>query len=278
MAPIKFEENMREKLEERTINPSTKSWDALASRLDEAPVKKKTNRFWLMNIAASIVGVLLLVTGIVNYNNEDPNKVVDTKTETNATKENLKIDKSTSLFEGAKNEDIVEAKVETENRIEAVQQQQQQLRERTVQSLANAVTSKKNNTTVNAKNSVNTIERIKSNKKEDTNKDYIALNIKHDNSKRAILQDATIIEQNIAGTSTTKNEIIKVTDNELDALLNNAQKDIAGKSSSKPVPLDYNELLQDVEDNLEESFRDKILKTVKGGYRSVKSYVAERNE
>ena len=263
MAPIKFEENMREKLEERTINPSTKSWDALASRLDEAPVKKKTNRFWLMNIAASIVGVLLLVTGIVNYNNEDPNKVVDTKTETNATKENLKIDKSTPLFEGAKNEDIVEAKVETENRIET-EAVQQQLRERTVQSLANAVTSKKNNTTVNAKNSVNTIERIKSNKKEDTNKGYIALNIKHDNSKRAILQDATIIEQNIAGTSTTKNEIIKVTDNELDALLNNAQKDIAGKSSSKPVPLDYNELLQDVEDNLEESFRDKILKTVKG--------------
>ena len=271
MAPIKFEENMKEKLEERTINPSAKSWDALANRLDEAPVNKKSNRIWFINVAASVVGVLLLVTGIVNYNNEDSNKVVETKTETetNTTKDVVKTNKDV-IFQDSKNEEVVDNNVKTENNIETETLKKQTIN-RDTQVLASATT-KKQKKSIKTKTNVKVIEQNK-NVKEEENKDYIALNI-----KTTPLQEATITEQNIAVASNSKNEIIKVTDSELDALLSNAQRDIAKKSSSNPVPLDYNELLQDVEDNLEESFRDKILKTVKGSYRSVKSYVAERND
>lgn len=274
MAPIKFEENMKEKLEERTINPSAKSWDVLANRLDDAPVKKKTNRFWFISVAASFIGVLLLITGIVNYNNEGANEVVET--EINTTKENIKINKDAILDQGSKNEEIVESEIEAKNKIET-EALKNQFVNREAQTLVNTE-SKKQKKSLKAEANMKTLEKNKNNKKEEVNKDYIALNVKQDNLKTVVLKNATIAEENIALNPTTKNEIIKVTDNELDALLNNAQKDIAEKSSSNPVPLDYNELLQDVEDNLEESFRDKILKTVKGGYHSVKSYVAERNE
>ncbi len=278
MAPIKFEENIKEKLEERTIKPSAKSWDALASRLDEAPVKKKTNRFWFISVAASFVGVLLLITGIGNYNNDGTIEVVETETEINTTKEHIKINRDVILDQNLQNkEEVVDNKEEVEKVIKK-ENLKDQLINRDSQTLANA-TSKTQKKSTNTKTSIKVIESDKNNK-EDVNKEYIALNnIKQSNIKTTVLQDATITEQSLLATSSNpKNEIIKVTDGELDALLNNAQRNIAKKTSSDPVPLDYNELLQDVEDNIEESFRDKILKTVKGGYRSVKSYVAERNE
>ena len=35
MAPIKFEENLRDKLEERSLQPSANSWSKLSDRLDK---------------------------------------------------------------------------------------------------------------------------------------------------------------------------------------------------------------------------------------------------
>ena len=34
MAPIKFEENIKDKLEKRTLTPSSESWSKLSERLD----------------------------------------------------------------------------------------------------------------------------------------------------------------------------------------------------------------------------------------------------
>jgi len=274
MAPIKFEENIREKLEERTINPSAKSWNALASRLDEVPIKKKTNRFWFISVAASFVGVLLLITGVVNYKNEESKVAVET--EINPTKDRVTISKDAILLDGSKIEEVVEAGGKEEKVIEADGVKQQFVKKNRV-NIANT-TSKDKFRSINTENNVKTIKKRKNSESVNVKRDYIALNVKQDDIKAVTIQNAITTEQNMVVTSSNAKNKVIVTDKELDALLNNAQRDIAKKTSTNPVPLDYNELLQDVEDNLEESFRDKILKTVKGGYHSVKSYVAERNE
>ena len=79
--------------------------------------------------------------------------------------------------------------------------------------------------------------------------------------------------------TTGKNKNSLVTDHEINVLLAKATQDIAlQKTKSKTIPLDYNGLLIDVEDDLNESVRDKMLKVVKKGYESLRESVAERNE
>ena len=45
MAPIKFEENIKDKLDKRTIQPSTEAWVKLSSRLDAQEQNTSKSRF-----------------------------------------------------------------------------------------------------------------------------------------------------------------------------------------------------------------------------------------
>lgn len=44
MAPLKFEEKMKEKLEQRAIKPSSDSWERLTTQLDSARKQKKESK------------------------------------------------------------------------------------------------------------------------------------------------------------------------------------------------------------------------------------------
>ena len=76
MAPIKFEDNIREKLEGREIEPSSDAWKKLSKRLDENSKKKSNYTLWYA-IAASIIGALIAVSvfsskgGKLNENSTD---------------------------------------------------------------------------------------------------------------------------------------------------------------------------------------------------------------
>ena len=60
MAPIKLEDNMKERLEERTIEPTMAAWDRISSKLDAEQGSKKNKRMWWLSIAASFVGGALI--------------------------------------------------------------------------------------------------------------------------------------------------------------------------------------------------------------------------
>ena len=60
MAPLKFEENIREKLQERELQPSKESWGKLSTQLDARLPEKKRSTFIWVAVAASFVGILLL--------------------------------------------------------------------------------------------------------------------------------------------------------------------------------------------------------------------------
>jgi len=71
----------------------------------------------------------------------------------------------------------------------------------------------------------------------------------------------------------------EVTDEAIDALLLQAQKEITLKKlynvSTRVVDADL--LLQDVEADLDQSFRTKVFETLKASYNTVKTAVAQRN-
>jgi len=58
MAPIKFEDKLKDKLESRSLQPSEDAWNTLANKLDKEEEKNNNTRFWWLGIAASIIGVI----------------------------------------------------------------------------------------------------------------------------------------------------------------------------------------------------------------------------
>ncbi|MDO1499629.1 hypothetical protein Q2T40_05710 [Winogradskyella maritima] len=71
MAPIKFEENMKETLEKRTMSPSPELWSKLADRLDEDEKKNRKPVYWWLGIAASVAVLIMLSIGFFNSNTEE---------------------------------------------------------------------------------------------------------------------------------------------------------------------------------------------------------------
>lgn len=70
-----------------------------------------------------------------------------------------------------------------------------------------------------------------------------------------------------------------VTKAEIDTLLRQAQKEILEhKVFYKGNTIDAMALLVDVEDELDQSFRDRIFEALKEGYTKVRTAVADRNQ
>ncbi|MFI2742717.1 hypothetical protein ACG2LH_08260 [Zhouia sp. PK063] len=74
----------------------------------------------------------------------------------------------------------------------------------------------------------------------------------------------------------------EITDDEVNTLLKQAQQEIYAQRvasvSDSTISMNALALLMDVEDELDTSFKDKILNAIKAGYLKVKTAVAERNQ
>jgi len=73
MAPIKFEENIKDKLEKRILSPSSEGWSKLVDRLDEDEKKSKKPMYWWLSIAA---GLLIMVAVSFQFFNTDESENV----------------------------------------------------------------------------------------------------------------------------------------------------------------------------------------------------------
>ena len=61
MAPIKFEDDFKEKLDKRTIAPSNDAWNKLSERLNAEDNTSNNKGFWWIGIAASVIGILFAI-------------------------------------------------------------------------------------------------------------------------------------------------------------------------------------------------------------------------
>lgn len=251
MEPIKFEENIKTKLEKRELEPSQDAWNSLANRLDAHEAKKPSKIVWWFGIAASIVGVLLVTNLFFTKTIIEASAPVLVESPNN-TEQLININETTEPNTQYNETKLVEAPLQNIEKEDTPKRSRQQI-------IINkeSVTETKVVQT-NTSGNIPTNEELKSNSLLEKQGPYDAV---------AQIQEINPVEQ-------------VVTDSEIESLLKRAQQELTAKSlkNENTKTVDANSLLQDVESDLDQSFRDKVFETLKTSYKKVKTAVAERND
>ena len=240
MEPVKFEEQAKKQLQKREITPSAGSWEKLEQRLEAEKEQKKFNFWWIGAVAA--VAVVFFVLG--TFFGGDPivqqtPAVVDTPSEE------------------------IQGEMPQEN--VSIQKEEIQLaskEEKSKQEEVQKLNSKKQLPQQKAQRAVATVSEkaeTKATSKED--------------SEIAFLEPQKVQEQ----TSEEKKIPSEVSDAEIEALLMLASAEIEADPAFAEKTVGPNELLNEVEDELEETFRDKVFEVIKDGLVKAKTAVANRN-
>ncbi|QXP77736.1 MULTISPECIES: hypothetical protein [Winogradskyella] len=256
MAPIKFEENIKSKLEERTLSPSAEAWSKLSDRLDAEENKFKKSVFWWLSIAAGLL--VMVAVSVQFFNNEDSNHIAPIVVEDGLIKETIENQKSDS-----KPKETIQF-VEKENEVE------------------------KENKLLPTKKESQIIDYKKVTKKTfDDNKTELAT-VNNDsltqdelayNEAEELLREAQLKLAVADAIKTLKIEHTTVADNEIDSLLNIASKEIFKENLENDTfqTVDATKLLESVEDEMGQSFRTKVFEALKDSYDTVKTAVVDRN-
>ena len=262
MAPIKFEENIKNKLENRALKPSSLAWDKLSNRLDEQEKNKNSKLFWWLGIAASIVGVVFVTSQFFNSN-------------TNILNDSIIVDNEIKIQDKPQVDNVI-----VDNKLEGETLVNEKFQENKASNLTQM--GKEKTEKVDKKIGHKTVEHIYENKKviAKTNFENKVTSEKHIENKLSNLskEDNKILSV-VAEIKSMEAHENSVSDEDIEGLLKQAQKEILIQNvyndSTKTV--DANALLQDVEDDLDESFRTKVFEALKSSYKSVKTAVAQRN-
>ena len=264
MAPINFEENIREKLQERELTPSKESWEKLSAKLEkQVPQQTKSTFIWFA-VAASFMGLLLVSTFF--FNKDEVNTQIVTNNgienlETNSEIQNQSEFVTEKLQDVAFEEPIEVSKIKDEVAEIPNKEIEKAISERPLEktseiAIANNVS--KESVAVN-----DIIAESKTTKKENEEAQFITKKV----------EEVVVAVQQIQQENNT------VTPGEIDALLAKAQRDIANNRilNSNIQKVDAAALLMDVETELEQSFRDRVFNMLGEGFNKVRSAVAERN-
>ena len=239
MEPNNFEKDFREKLNERKIEPSDKAWDRLDAMLSINEEKKQPKKKnKWLYIAASLVGFLLVGTFFFNQK-----KTIEKSENSVVIKENRKEDATVkpvlNIIDSTKTEIAVSEKDAT-------------------QTSAKISIAKK----INRNQNINKTIKNESNQIAES-----SVIIKNNQEKQAINNQTSVVEN-------SKKESV-------DQLLNSAEKAVVAENSTKPksrVKINANDLLNQVDGELELSFREKVITKVNKNYQTVKVALANRNQ
>lgn len=280
MAPIKFEENIREKLQERELQPSKEAWNKLAATLEKEPQKKNNRRLW-MTVAAGLVGVLVVVSLLLDSkNNTNIDQIVVEDNITPQAEEKITND---SNIEESIVENTTGSMAEVETKREENFSENENIR--------------KNNRTeivVNTQNDMNTLieqdgtyhEEIQTPVEDEVIHDSVAFNTKDEKTveeEPVKTKNDLFIDNKVKEVITAIEQIKKdknmITADDIDALLNKAQRDISDNRilNSNDRKVDATALLIDVENELERSFRDRVFEALGNGFNKIRTAVVERN-
>lgn len=237
MEPNKIEKQVREKLSQREIKPSENSWDRLDAMLTVAE-KPKGNYRW-MHFAASFFGFILIATVFLSQTQE----VVDVP--------NQKIVIEQDNIESNDNtlDEVLE--IPAKNPVEV------------------AWTSE--NTVINEKNRSKPLP--KSNPRiigKPSTQTVIA-------SNNPVISAKIITREQSSNWRSNQKTNITVDANALLASVETDQPMTSIASKTIPVKINSNDLLSQVDNELELSFREKVIQSVNKKYKEVKVAVTTRN-
>lgn len=227
-----FEKQIKEKLNQREIQPSSNSWDRLDAMLSVNEEKKTKRSFGWLYIAASILVLVTAGLFFINQNNST-----------------IKIDENSVTNQV--NNDSLKSKIEKENREENVVpiQKTQQLVQVEENTISNPQSTIKNNE----------VSIIKNNQ----------------NKKISTSQN----QQEIVQVLTKKEEVVLpkeviVNPEEQIIIAENPTK----KQQNQTIKVDASSLLSQVDGELEQSFRQKVISKIAKNYQEVKVALANRNQ
>lgn len=246
MEPDKFEKYIKSKLEEREITPSNDAWTKISTELGANENRKSNPPYFWYGVAASVIVLIGITLFYLNFGSKEVltnEKIVETPTRVNPE---------------VTNDAIPDAIVLEEPDVKKVEK-----------------ASTKN--TIPKENS----DRIFS---EQTLREEVAVNSSteeiQDTSKIVIVPEdllnakiaEVVVQVDFLELST------EVTDAEVDSLLHKAQEDILRQRLFNPDnTVDAMALLTEVEEELDQSFRDQIFQSLKAGFLKVRTAVADRN-
>ncbi|WP_411030246.1 hypothetical protein [Spongiimicrobium sp. 3-5] len=257
MAPVKFEQQIKEKFDERTIKPSDKAWSSISDTLDTHQKPKKNSILWY-SVAASFIGLLSIsIWYLGNGEKElDSDQVVKVP-QTEHIKEAPEPILGTNKKNPVEKEQIKAVMAPTSIKEELTEIQ-----------------------TISAPNEQQRLSKqiLQGSKNVEPLEEQVA-----ENKEKSLGEDTEkIIDSKIAEVVAQVNLLEKsnteVTDAEVDSILRRAQKDIlTNKLFRKDQTVDHVALLAEAEDELDQSFRDQIFESLKSGFIKVRTAVADRN-
>lgn len=244
MAPNNFEKDFRDKLNQRKIEPSNKAWDRLDAMLSVAEEEKTT--VLPRSKKDSKRKWLFIAASIAGF------LLVGT----------FFFNQKEALVETPKNNVVIEENVE---------------KDPIVQPVLNAIDSVKQEVVVSEKESLE--------KKEILKDKYLEVSSQKSNKNKSnqVAESSIIIKNNQEKQSKTNQTAIADTTKKesVDQLLDSAEKTILAENSAKPkskVKVNAADLLNQVDGELELSFREKVVTKVNKNYQSVKVALANRNQ
>jgi hypothetical protein len=260
MAPIKFEEQLRDELEKRTLSPSSEGWSQLSDRLDVDEKKSKNPLFWWLSIAAGLI--IMIAVSVQFFNNDDAQEVMPQVVE-----EQLKGSQLENNNENFNTEDAIELVVEEETLKD--EKDSTPITDNAQIIDYKKVTYKKSEPKLQLTENSGSTTKTNTANRENVLKEAVS-----------IITDESMMKEVVALTlNELGSEETSVTDREIDSLLKVASKELfkdkLQKDSSKTVDVDA--LLLSVEEDMGQSFRSKVFNALKESYKTVKTKVVERN-
>ncbi|MFC4218613.1 hypothetical protein [Flagellimonas marina] len=238
----KLEKHIKDKLEGRTISPSKDAWEKIASEV-KVPSPRKRNSLFLYAIAASVVGIVLI--SVFFFTMDEP-KVEQTQVVEADSIEPTGQQKETTVNESIQKEDSKLAETKIESQI--------------LEAKADLSPKQSNYNSAVVKNET-----------KEPFQDEIRIN-----SGQLIAQKVEEVVAQVALMERVKKD---VSDAEVDSLLRAAQRQIlADRVFLNGQSVDAGALLAEVENELDESFRDQIFDALKSGYFKLRTAVADRNK
>lgn len=258
MAPIKLENHIREQLQEREIKTSNNSWEKLQQQIDSTS-KKKNNKGWFY-LAASIVGIIIISSLLLN-------------------KQQVITEPSNNIVEVNDNEDKIEfdSKVVVSGEETKIDDTSEPIHQKEIKNPLRKEIVKEEKLINKKEKLVMTDVTILETNSSKTNLKENTLIVKNNKEPQEVNEKEKFINSKVEEVvAQIKKSSNSITDEEINALLNKAQKDIHSKKLIFSNKVDATKLLSVVEDELETNFRDRVFEALGDGYEKVRTAVVNR--
>ncbi|WP_273567874.1 hypothetical protein [Maribacter halichondriae] len=244
METNKFEKHIQERLKGREIQPSLDAWERISEQLEMPETSKSKSYFWY-GIAASVVGLILI--SVLVFKGPDIKSTPEVEI-VNSPKTDVKSELEEETTP-------VEKTIETTIVLEDVQ--------------------KKSSEVIQGDVVVGDVGPEK------TSNDFEVKIEDNDTRSKLSVSDARIeakIAEMVAQVDAMEQDTSALTDAEVDSLLRMAQQELlTDKLFSNSGSVDAMALLSEVEEELDQSFRNQIFEKLKSGFLKVRTAVVDRN-